>query len=165
MRPKNLCDFLVRAELLQTEDTTYTEPQQCGRPRSKTCPMMIHTNTFKSHTTGVPHNTKTAMSCKSYNVIHMIQCRVCGQQYVDETGQSLNERMNKHRTDVTHKRTEKPVSAHFNLPSHSIHDMEVLIIKQMKTNDPLQHKIHESRWIHDLQTGFPTGMNLRMDSL
>ena len=94
-----------------------------------------------------------------------VQYRVCGQQYVDKTGQSLNERMNNHRTDVTHKRTEKPVSAHFNLPSHSIHDMEVLIIKQMKTNDPLQHKIHESRWINDLQTGFPTGMNLRMDSL
>ena len=72
-----------------------------------------------------------------------MQCRVCGQQCARETGQSLNKRINKHRADVTHKRIEKPVSAHFNLPNHSIHDIEVMIIEQMKANDPLLRKIHE----------------------
>ena len=87
----------------------------------------------------------------------MIQCKVCGQQYVGETGQSLNERMNNHRADVIHKRIEKPVAAHFNSPNHSIHEMEVLIIEQIKTNDSLLRKIHESHWIPDLQTCYPTG--------
>ena len=40
--------------------------------------------------------------------------------------------------------------------------MEVVIIEQMKTNDPPPRKIHESRWIHDLQTCYPTG--IRFDS-
>ena len=61
--------------------------------------------------------------------------------YVGETGQSFNKTIN-HRADVIHK-LEKPASAHFNIPKHSIDDLKVVIIKQMKTN-PIPRKIHES---------------------
>ena len=104
-------------------------------------------------------------TCKSTNIIYMIQCRRCNQQYVGETEQALNERMNSHRADIRHKRTEKPVAAHFSLPDHSVDDLQVLVIEKLRKEDAILRKIRESRWISTLETSWPKGMNLRVDSL
>ena len=47
---------------------------------------------------------KNRVTCKSSNVIYLIQCAPCRQQYVGETGQPLHARMNNHRADITQKR-------------------------------------------------------------
>ena len=39
---------------------------------------------------------KFAASCKSSNIVYLINCRRCGQQYVGETGQLLHRRINDH---------------------------------------------------------------------
>lgn len=60
--------------------------------------------------------TKNKVTCKSSDVMYIIQCNLCGQQYVGETGQPLHAGMN-HLADIIHKRvTEKPVAAHSNQP-------------------------------------------------
>jgi hypothetical protein len=46
---------------------------------------------------------------------------VCGSQYVGESIQPFNKRMNGHRSDLT-KRTLLPVSQHFVSPGHSLDD-------------------------------------------
>ena len=97
---------------------------------------------------------------------YLIACRRCGQQYVGETGQPLHRRINSHRFDIVHWRTdESPVTEHFNSDAHLQADMVVMIIDQIQSHDPCLQKIRESRWIRTLGTSHPLRMNLRVDSL
>ena len=164
-RPRNLKDILVRATLTPI---LYEPPgnRPCGIPRCRTCPILLATDEFSSSTTGEKFKVKTKASCKSSNIIYLIECRRCGQQYVGETEQPLHRRINSHRYDITHRRTdESPVAQHFNGDAHSLADMAVMVIDQMRSRDPCLRKIRESRWIRTLGTSYPSGMNLRVDSL
>ena len=75
-RPKNLNDLLVRAQLTFVRWET---PGNfcCGWARCKTCPILLTTDVFTSHTTGEQFNVEGRASCKSYNIIYLIQCRRC----------------------------------------------------------------------------------------
>jgi hypothetical protein len=59
--------------------------------------------------------------CKTPNVVYLLDCHVCGSQYVGESVQPFNKRMNGHRSDLT-KKTLLPVSQHFVSPVHSLED-------------------------------------------
>jgi len=135
--------------------------------RCKTCPALLTTKEFVSHITGEKHLLKNKVTCKSSNVIYMymIQCALCGQQYVGETGQPLHARLNNHLAHITHKRvSEKPVAAHFNKAGHSLEDLRVMVIEKLHRDDPLLRKIREYCWIMR-QTAAPHGINLRTDHL
>ena len=56
----------------------------CGAPTCKTCPILVTSDEFSSHTTGKSFKVKIQASCKSSNVIYLITCRRCGHQYVGE---------------------------------------------------------------------------------
>ena len=164
-RPKNLKDLLVRAQLTSARRETPGN-FRCGSVRCKTCPILLTTDVFTSHTTGEQFKVKGRASCKSYNIIYLIQCRRCGHQYVGETGQPLHNRVNGHRFDILHHRTnESPVAAHFNSTLHTVEDLTIMVIDQLFDQDPTLRKLRESRWIRALGTSFPRGMNLRVDSL
>ena len=164
-RPKNLIDLLVRADISPPHRE---EPgnQPCGRSRCKTCPTLVKRDTFTSKATSKEYKLTSAATCKSSNLVYLISCKKCGHQYVGETEQPLNERMNSHRSDITTKNTEeKPVAAHFNFPGHSVEDMQVMVIDQLWKRDTTLRKIRESKWISTLETYQPKGMNLRRDRL
>ena len=61
------------------------------------------------------------VNCKTPNVIFLLDCHVCGSQYVGESVQPFNKRMNGHRSDLT-KKTLLLVSKHFVSPGHSLDD-------------------------------------------
>ncbi len=81
-------------------------------------------------------------------------------QYVGETVNALHIRLNSHRSDVKTKKLDKPVVAHFNLPDHSIEDLEVMGIDKIHDNDPGRRKLRESYWIFELESLAPQGLNL-----
>ena len=160
-RPKNLKDLLVHAEVSTgPRETPGNSP--CGRPRCKTCPILVTTDQFSSKTTGKQYQA----TCKSSNLIYLISCKRCGLQYVGETEQASNERMNGHRFDIVNKKIDdKPVAAHFNSPQHTLEDLQVMVIEQLWKRDTPLRKIRESKWITLLQTYQPLGINLRQDRL
>ena len=146
-------DLLTRAEL-PSSPHSHSPPgtTPCNRPRCKTCPTVITSTTITSHSTGHQYPISDSTTCKSTNVIYLIQCQRCGHQYVGETEQPLNERMNNHRADIRHKRLEKPVAVHFTSPHHTADDLRVFVIEKLRRNDPVLRKIRESRWITTLDT-------------
>ena len=77
-----------------------------------------------------------------------------------ETEQALHERINSHRSDVKLKKIEKPVAAHFNSPNHTVQDMMVMVVEQVKKKNIWMRKQRESHWIAILDTLHPSGMNL-----
>ena len=111
-------------------------------------------------------NASCLTSCKSSNIIFIIEFKRYGNQHLVETGQPLHCRMNSHPSDVVYRRTDKSsVTVHFNNAAFSVGDMTVMVIYQLYSLDPTLQKIRESRWIRDLRTAFMQGMNLRVDSL
>jgi hypothetical protein len=56
-----------------------------------------------------------------YNVVYIPDCHVCGSQYVGESVQPFNKRMNGHNRDLA-KKTLLPVSQHFVSPGHTLDD-------------------------------------------
>ena len=164
-RPRNLRDLLVRAPLNAIlNEMAGNRP--CRAAGCKTCPILTATDEFTSYKTGQKFKMKFAASCKSSNIIYLITCRRCGQQYVGKTGQPLHRRVNGHRFKIVHRRTEEsPVAVHFNGEGHSQAATVVAMIDQLYSHNPCLRKIRESRWIRILGTSHPSGMNLRVDSL
>ena len=121
---------------------------------------------FTSHKTGQVLKMKFAAFCRSSNIVYLITCRRCGQQYVGETGQPLHCRINSHRFDIRQRRTEEsPVAEHFNGTGHTLADLTVVVIDQLYSHNACLRKIPVSRWIRTQGTSHPFGMNLRVDSL
>ena len=116
--------------------------------------------------TGKVFKVKFNASCKSSNVIYLITCRRCGLKYVGETGQPHHMRVNGHRYDIAHRRTEEsPVAERFNSGAHEESDMTVMVFELARSSDTCLRKIRESRWMRTLGTSSPLGMNLRVNSL
>ena len=66
---------------------------------------------------------------------------------------------------IDRRTVESPVVEHFNSDEDTLADMTVVAINQIHSHNPCLHKIGESRWIRTLGTSYPSGMNLRANSL
>ena len=62
------------------------------------------------------------ITCRTRNLVYLIQCKKCSLQYVEETENALHVRMNGHRSDIRTRETDKSVSSHFCQPDHAIVD-------------------------------------------
>ena len=87
-------------------------------------------------------------------------------EYVEETGQPLHMRVNGHRFDIAHWRTEKsPVAEDFHSGTHLGLNMSVMVIELARSRGACLRKIRESTWRMTLGTPSHLGMNLRVNSL
>ena len=112
-RPKSLRDLLVRAKLKANMPEPLGETRPCGKSRCKTCKMITPTQMAKS-ASGAAIKLRCNTNCKTTNAVYLITCTKCGKQYVGETGDHMNQRINGHRDDWKHKRSERsPVAEHF----------------------------------------------------
>lgn len=159
-RAPNLRDLLVRAELKSPAPPTTIGNSPCGNRRCKTCVHIMSTNNFRSNSTGRTYKLRASFTCKTRNVVYLIQCKKCGIQYVGETEKALHIRLNGHRSDVKTRKLEKPVAAHFNLPDHDISDLQIMGIERINTEYTRRRKERESYWIFELQCLAPRGLNL-----
>ena len=99
--------------------------------------------------------------CKTTNVVYLITCTKCGKQYVGETGDHVNQRMNGHRDDWKHKRFERsPVAEHFCSPEHDFLNHATLCCLDHNPEwTDRTRKARESYWIRRLNTLRPYGIN------
>ena len=119
-----------------------------------------------SHSAGQTHKLLVSATCKSNDIVYVIQRKRCGLQYVGETEQALHERLNSHCSDIRRGKTsEKPVAAHFCSNGHTLSDLDVIVVDQLQQNDAGLRKNRESQWIRILTTEASNGMNLRVDRL
>ena len=88
-------------------------------------------------------------------------------QYARETGQPVHNRMNCHRFDIVHRRTDVlPVVAHLvTSEGHSETDLSAIIIDVCWKEATILRKTRDSRWIRTLGTSWASGLNLRADGL
>ena len=46
------------------------------------------------------HHIKSHITCETFHVIHLIQCRLCNLKYIGETKRRLKDRFNEHKDDL-----------------------------------------------------------------
>ena len=100
------------------------------------------------------------ISCKSFNIVYMITCKKtnCNQKYIGESERTLQHRISEHITYIRTKNQSQATGHHFNLPGHSLHDMEVMGLEIVNSKDTLYRKERESYLIRKFNT-FHKGIN------
>ena len=154
-----------------------------------TCPNFIKSTSFKSNVTGhcfdgvyefdkdEPH----VLSCKSVNVIYLLECNQCKCQYIGETIQELHNRISGHRSCTRNMSGNFRMRQHFSGFQDSCQNFSIKIVRKLlgtgrtdellgksfKMNSEMTRirKAEEDNLIMNLYTMFPYGMNDRIDSL
>ena len=159
-RPRNLKDMVVRTKL--TNPLPNGVFKICTDGRCLMCKHSASTDSFESHVTGRSYKILGDTSCHTNNCIYLISCKVCGKQYVGETG-DLRRRINNHRSTIKTKRIQEPVAEHFNLAGHKWQDMSVVVIDHNTHWTDTERKHKEKFWMHRLNSFRPQGMNKMND--
>ena len=100
-------------------------------------------------------------SCTNYNIIYMITCTKehCKEnRYIGETGRTLKHRLADHCGYVRNKMTHISTGAHFNTPGHTLANLKITILEQVKVKDPEYRKERETYFINKFDTYY-NGMN------
>ena len=64
------------------------------------CKQVMQTKTFQSYRTKETFQIFHKLTCKSENLLYLLQCRICQLQYVGKSETPLNIRLNNHRKDA-----------------------------------------------------------------
>ena len=121
---------------------------------------MVTSDTFESLITGRKYHIRNNITCKTKNLVYLISCKTCCQQYVRETKNALHMRMSEHRSNIRTRKTEKPVAAHFCQPDHTMEDLQVRGIEKIHRSSTQWRRERENFWIFTLRMLSPHGLNL-----
>ena len=80
---------------------------------------------------------KRNLTCKSENVIYLLQCRICQLQYVGKSETPFNVRRNNHRKDA---KSQASILAceHFNEQNHNFQQHAEFTLSKLKNKQPLK---------------------------
>ena len=150
---------------------------KCYNGSCTTCSFLLE-RAYVRNSNGKYYPLQDTMSCSTSNVVYLIECTNCHFMYVGQTRDTLNKRMQQHRSDIrTHK--TKPVSDHFNDSCNPL-DLTVTPL-EIVPKMPIDHSqsldqqletikanhLHilerEQIWIRRLNSATPHGMNKRKD--
>ena len=111
-----------------------------------------HAQVFHSKTTGKEYQTFCNVNCKTPNVVYLLLCHVSGSQYVGESVQPFNKRMNGHRSELKKRRSFPWVNTLCRRDSHwmTLSDPNIYIIDHNPSWKENQRHTRESFWIREL---------------
>ena len=163
-RQANIRQHIIRAKVA---DPPQLRPKRqilgmtkCGKGCTA-CPYIKEGRNIKMKTSTWKINKK--VNCNSYNIVYMIECdkERCKSRYIGETKRSLKYRLAKHRGYVQNTHLDKATGAHFNTPGHSLGNMKITILEQVKKRDTEYGKQREKYFISKFNT-YNSGMNKKL---
>ena len=92
------------------------------------------------------------------NIVYVIECDKCEEKYVGETKRTLRKRLAEHRGYVLNKQLDIATGAHYNSPGHSVANMKISVIEQVKQQSDLYRKEREEYFIRKIDT-YHNGLN------
>lgn len=146
---------------------------KCSRVNCAACPVFYPSIFFKSSLTNRKYEvvSNCNLSCSSSNLVYLITCSKCDNQYVGETKQKLSKRLSGHRSSIK-KHANTFIAKHFNLPGHSVADIRIQPIEKIEqlpgesVEDVTIKRLDRERfWMLELGTVYPYGLNDRLQSV
>jgi hypothetical protein len=161
-RQRNIRDLLIKAKVpeppKQHAQRNLKGMTKCGKSCTA-CPYIKSGKIIKINE-NTNWNINKKANCESYNVVYLIECEKenCKERYIGETGRLLRHRLADHRGYISNKVTSQATGLHFNLPGHSLADLRVTVLEQVKKHDIEYRKEREKYFIRKLNT-YNKGMN------
>ena len=78
--------------------------------------------------------------------------------YIGQSGRMFRHRIAEHRGYIVNKNLSQPAGEHFNQPGHSLSDLTVSVIEQVRSSDILYREEREHYFIRKFNT-FYNGLN------
>jgi hypothetical protein len=153
----------VLLDLLRENDTVITSSPQptvskCNSKRCLCCDFIVTGSSFHDRKRSVDLNITNSFNCNSTNVIYLISCKKCAVQYIGQTGRTLRDRLNNHRsTIITRKKTA--IAIHFNEPFHCLNDLTIMPIHSLEGMAINARLELENSYMIKLNTKYPNGLN------
>ena len=129
----------------------------CNGPNCSVCSLIQETSSFKCSQSHLRFPITSRFNCTSMNSIYIIQCRACSKMYVGETARPLRDRIRDHLRSIRDG-SECQVHQHFRGACASSSFSFFAIASHPKTE---VRRAKETKWIQDLQTRFPSGLNTK----
>ena len=111
----------------------------------------------------IASNHISIINCATSNCVYLITCQNCSIQYVGETGQTLRNRFNLHRSSIRNSQKInncKILCDHFQKGLCKSADYTVQVIEALPENTTVtSRRKKETEWILKLRTAFPYGLN------
>ena len=159
-RPQNIRDKVIRSKV---------PPLESSRPKRNTpgmkkchkcaiCPFVLESPLAKATATNFKININYSVDCSTKNIIYLLGCRKCPQQYIGETERSLRERFTEHKGYVNTKNLTKATGIYFNEKGPNISDMQISIIEKVLNQDPQFRKQREKMFIQKFNSNYK-GLN------
>ena len=162
-RQNNLSNLLIRAKVPEKPRAHPERKLKCMFKCEKYCSACPYIKVSKS--VKIKKDQKWTfnrkLSCDNSNVIYMIECQKynCKEnRYIGETKRPLRYRLAEHRGYVVNNITTNATGAHFTSPGHSLSDMKIVILEQVKIQDPQYRRERERYFINKFNTYYK-GMN------
>ena len=142
-----------------------TEP--CSKKNCKCCGMILSKDTISVNGKKIKSAPGT---CKTYNIVYLVQCSICKKSCVGRTVNSLHKRLDGHRSkfyEIIDGRAVDITSDEYSLGVHLIdHGLgkhtdfnENLKTFILENCSPSQLEVKENKYIHLLRSLRPHGLN------
>ena len=154
----NLKMMLVKAKLPSgKENRVVCGMKKCNR-QCKVCSYVQEVKEIKSNRNGDKFQLKGEFNCQTKGVVYMTFCLRCGKQYVGQTKRKFSDRIREHWLSISNKK-DTANAEHFNSERHNIDDFRALIIEKVMPNSNSFLLEREEKWIRQLETKEPHGLN------
>ena len=136
--------------------TIHSQDHSCGNPRCLVCPLLRRPTFLASTWNHTTHPVESGLHCLTRGVVYVLTCRRCGKQYVGETGQTMRQRFARHR--LRFKNAPMSLYSHF-IRYHHVDVLDVDVVLVSCRLERSERLLQEQRWIHQLDTIVPKGLN------
>ncbi len=165
-RARNIKDFLVKSDTYVRDGIDGHVSKDAGFYPCLKCAACKNVRKscfeFRSCITERIYKIKQLVTCASTNVIYLLSCP-CIKQYVGKTNRQIRTRIIEHMSAIRRKDLKSPMARHFVEMSYSVLDLNFVVIEnlpQTRKRGNLEHRLlKECRWIFDLKSLHPLGMN------
>ena len=163
-RQPNLRSIIIRAAVAKSNRYPTRNQRgmnKCNRQNCTSCAYILEAKGVKIN--GVSWKINKKLNCNNYNIVYGIICKKdkCKEVYIGETKRQLKFCLSDHRGYIVNKNTNTATGHHFNLPGHSLADLSVIVIEQVKKNYTLYRKEREEFHIRRFNTLYK-GMNKKI---
>ena len=116
-QPNNLKRLLTKAKFSNCD---HHEVKRCHRPNCGLCVHLIEGDAFEFKS-GRKFYVYESMTCAVKNVLYVIKCGGCGEEYIGQTGDFLRKRVTVHNQQIRDPKTRMLyVSGHIDICAHQL---------------------------------------------
>ena len=143
----NLQRLLCKSNFHSTEVAYQTK--HCGK-NCVCCPYLLTDSSYKFKRVNKTFNLKTNFDCESKNLIYVVICETCKEEYIGETGCTVKQRLNIYRQHIRQPEYQQiDVEEHLRLCSNGKFCMFPFF--QIRENNKTLRKAYETYFIDKFQ--------------